>query len=83
MSFTFTHEEYVDMHFVYGFYNGNGRAATGKSGNSMLFSEAHIQVHEGFSRRVVLHGQRYGGRCTMTVFAPTISEKCNNFLPVA
>ena len=27
MPFVFSHVEYCDMHFVYGFYNGNTRAA--------------------------------------------------------
>ena len=27
MSFVFSHVEYCDMHFVYGFCNGNARAA--------------------------------------------------------
>jgi hypothetical protein len=38
----FTNEEYTDMHFVYSFCSGSGRAAVVETSNSIHFAKFHI-----------------------------------------
>ena len=38
-------QAYVDIHSVYGFCNGNGRAAVMDAGNDAHFAEFHVARH--------------------------------------
>ena len=48
MPFVFSHVEYCDMHFVYGFCDGNARAAVGEY--QRLFPDRKIPFRGVFSR---------------------------------
>jgi hypothetical protein len=42
---TFANEDYIDVHFVYGFCDGNGAAAMAKKRQQYPFAESHISKH--------------------------------------
>jgi hypothetical protein len=42
---TFTNEEYTNMHFMYSFCNGSGRAAVVETSNIIHFAKFHIAKH--------------------------------------
>jgi len=44
MPFMFSHVEYCDMHFVYGFCNGNARAAVEEYQGVFLTEGFHLEV---------------------------------------
>jgi len=62
MPFVFSHVEYCDMHFVYGFCNGNARAAVEeyqRIPSRGVFSRIHQTMYEtGYLPNVAVQSER-------------------------
>ena len=55
MPFVFSHMEYCDMHFVYGFCDGNARSAVQEHKRRFLIEGLHLEVYlREFTRHCVI-----------------------------
>ena len=71
MPFVFSHVEYCDMHFVYGFCNGNARAAVMQDGVNNL-RNVHTWSHDNPHETSVTNFHR---RFTVNVWCGVLGNK--------